>query len=151
MALLIIGIILLVFFICLCIYDTYYHRIIFHGDFTIKAIVFLFFLLVWGICSLIIAAISESTHALTPIEDMIVSTETWSAVWTEEANDYIILNDDDKVEGVLSDYKNITVSNKIDSIEVYNDIYVFDDLDWLGGPLSHREGNRVRIIIPVGG
>jgi hypothetical protein len=148
MVLLIIGIILLVFFICLCIYDKY-HRI-FYGEFTIKVIIFLFFLLAWGICSLITVAISESSYALTPIEDMIVSTETWSAVWNKEASDYIILNDDNKLEGVLSDYKNITVSNEIDSIEVYNDIYVFYDLDWLGGPLSHHEGNRVRIIIPVG-
>lgn len=104
------------------------------------------------LCSFLLSGLIGSiVYELTPFEDTVVSTETWSAVWSEEANDYIVLNTENKIMGALSEYDNITLSNEVDSIKVYCDIYVFDSMEWLNGPLSRIEGTKVRVIIPMEG
>lgn len=142
MAVLIIGIILLIVAIGIGINEKDWGA--FGAGLVIMTMLFACVLLI----SMLISCIVYET---TPVEDMIVSTETWSVDWSEEANDYIVLNTQNKIMGALSEYDNITLSSEVDSIQVYCDICVFDSMEWLNGPLARIEDTRVRIIVPVGG
>lgn len=142
MTLLIIGIILIVVAIGLGINEKNWGT--FGAGLLIAAMVFVCFFLLFGF-------IGSVVYELTPIEDTVVSIETWSVAWSEKANDYIVLNTQNKVMGALSEYDNVTLSNEVDSIQVYCDICVFDSVEWLNGPISRIKNTRVRVIVPVEG